>query len=45
MRRALNIDESIKASKASKARDAALNSLLIRALDTLALYRRPTPEA
>ena len=34
VRRALNIDESTKASKASSARDAALRNLLIRVLDT-----------
>jgi len=34
VRRALNIDESRKASKASRARDAALKNLLIRVLDT-----------
>ena len=34
VRRALNIEESTKASKASSARDAALRNLLFRVLGT-----------
>ncbi len=42
VRRALNIDESTKASKASRTRDAAFRSLVIRVLGTDALGCGPT---